>query len=67
MTQQTTGLKKQSMTTKEKYEALESKKEKLIQEYASLYARIDTLRVKMNQVETEAQAMYKRYLTERKK
>lgn len=67
MTQQTTGSKKQSMTTKEKYEALEAKKEKLIEEYASLYARVDTTRLKLNQVEIEAQAMYKKYLTERKK
>lgn len=55
------------MTTKEKYDALEAKKEKLINDYANLYARIDALRVKMNQVEAEAQEMYKRYLSERKK
>lgn len=67
MTPQTTGLKKKSMTTKEKYDALEAKKEKLSQEYQALYTRIDALRVKLNQVEAEAQEMYKRYLTERKK
>jgi outer membrane murein-binding lipoprotein Lpp len=55
------------MTSKEKYEALEAKKEKLIQEYTNLYNKIDQLRVKMNQVEAETQAAYMKYLSERKK
>lgn len=65
--QPTIGLKNKTMTPKEKYEALEAKKEKLIQEYQNLYSRIDQLRVKMNQVEQETQQAYKRYLTDRKK
>lgn len=65
--QPTTGSKSKPMTAKEKYEALEAKKERLIQEYENLYNRIDTLRVKMNQVEQETQAAYKKYLSERKK
>lgn len=66
MTPQTTGLKKQNMTPKEKYEALEAKREKLIQDYQNLYARIDALRVKMNQVEQETQQAYKNFLTSKK-
>lgn len=66
MTPQTTGSKKQSMTPKEKYEALEAKREKLIQEYQNLYSRIDSLRVKMNQVELETQQAYKNFLMSKK-
>ena len=65
--QPTTGSKNKPMTAKEKYEALEAKKEKLIQEYQNLYNRIDALRVKMNQVEAETQEAFKRYSSERKK
>lgn len=65
--QPTTGSKNKQMTAKEKYEALEAKKEKLIQEYQNLYNRIDALRVKMNQVEAETQEAFKRYSAERKK
>jgi len=65
--QPTTGSKSKQMTAKEKYEALEAKKEKLIQEYQNLYNRIDALRVKMNQVEAETQEAFKRYSAERKK
>lgn len=65
--QPTTGSKNKQMTAKEKYEALEAKKEKLIQEYQNLYNRIDALRVKMNQVEAETQEAFKRYSSERKK
>lgn len=66
MTPQTTGSKKQSMTPKEKYEALETKREKLIQEYQHLYARIDSLRVKMNLIEQETQEAYKKFLMSKK-
>lgn len=65
--QHTTGSKNKTMTSKEKYEALEAKKDKLIQEYQNLYNRIDQLRVKMNIVEQETQEAYKRYLSDRKK
>lgn len=65
--QPTTGSKNKQMTAKEKYEALEAKKEKLVLEYQNLYNRIDALRVKMNQVEAETQDAFKRYSAERKK
>ena len=65
--QPTTGSKSKTPTAKEKYEALEAKKEKLVQEYQNLYNRIDALRVKMNQVEAETQEAFKRYSAERKK
>lgn len=54
------------MTAQEKYEALEAKKIKYETEYANLYARIDALRVKMNQTEKEAQEAFKRYMSEKK-
>jgi hypothetical protein len=53
------------MTSQEKYEALEAKKIKYETEYASLYARIDALRVKMNVVEKEAQEAFKKYMSEK--
>lgn len=48
------------MTAREKYEALEVKKEKLVIELQSLYAKIDVLRVKINQIELEAQDAYRK-------
>lgn len=54
------------MNPKEKYEALEAKREKLILDYQNLYARIDALRVKMNQVEQETQQAYKNFLMSKK-
>lgn len=52
------------MTAKEKYEALEAKRDKLTTEYQNLYARIDAIRVKLNAIDQEAREAYRRYLSE---
>lgn len=52
------------MTPKEKYDALEAKREKLTAEYQALYARIDAIRIKLNAVDQESREAYKRYLAE---
>lgn len=58
--QHNSGYKKQNMSAREKYEALENKKEKLTAESQALYARIDILRVKLNQLEAETQEAFKK-------
>jgi hypothetical protein len=54
------------MTAKEKYEALEARKAKLVAEHQTLYIRIDALRVKLNQIEKETQEAYMKYYQELK-
>ena len=64
MTRQTTGYKKLNMTTKEKYDLLEDKKEKLVSETKALYAKIDLLRVKAGVLEQEIKDAYRKYIQE---
>lgn len=66
MTQQTTGSKKPKPTAKERWEQLEDKKEKLVQEYAHLFARVDAQRLKINKIDAECREAHKDYLRELK-
>lgn len=66
MTQQTTGSKKPKPTAKERWEQLEEKKEKAVQEYAHLFARVDACRLKINKIDAECRDAYKDYLRELK-